>query len=421
MKKGFVIIASLAAALLAGCVNINRDNPYDGTLCRVNVELVFPEEFRPDTIQGLPVDVEDILNTYKFTALSDDRGRASIDLPKGLYRFTFKYSSGAEFLNAAAERVQVLEPKKDLTLKLIYSSAGALVVKEIYSGGCKYYSESGEYLGNYQSDKYMILHNNLSRTVYLDSLCVGCVSPYNSTANSPWIKTQTADGRQYLDVYAPIVQAVWQFGGNGTTFPLKPGEDAVIAFNGAIDHTVKYANSVNLNKAEYFVCYNSTYFTNPSYHPAPGDQIREDHILNVVIKLGQANAYTVSVSSPAMVIFKPEGYSVQDYISGKVPTVSGDNPVIQQPGADKDRILNVPWEWVLDGIEVFSGQSSNNTKRLSIVADAGYATLTDTYLGHTVMRKTDEQLTATAGYEVLVDTNNSTNDCYERNTPSLHE
>lgn len=419
MKKAFSLIA--AAVLAVGCVNIEKDNPYDGTLCRVRVELEFPEEFRPDSIEGLSVAVEDILNTYSFTALTGEDGNAEISLPKGLYRFRFNYVSGAEFLNGAAERVQVLEDGISLRLKLVYSSSGSLLIKEIYTGGCKYYSETGEFLGNYQADKYMILHNNLAKTIYLDSLCVGCVSPYNSTGNTPWINTVTKDGRPYLDVYAPIIQAVWQFGGNGNTFPLAPGEDAVVAFNGAIDHTVKYANSVNLNNSAYYVCYNSTYFTNTAYHQAPGDQIREDHILNVVTKLGQANAYTISVNSPALVIFRPKEFTVQDYIAGTVPTISGDTPIIQMPGSDKDRILNVPWEWVIDGVEVFSGQSSNNVKRLSTVVDAGNAVQTDTYLGHTIRRKTDEQLSAQAGYEILIDTNNSTNDCYESNIQSLHK
>ena len=37
------------------------------------------------------------------------------------------------------------------------------------------------------------------------------------------------------------------------------------------------------------------------------------------------------------------------------------------------------------------------------------------------MRRTDEELSALVGYEVLADTNNSSVDFYERDKQSLHE
>ena len=37
------------------------------------------------------------------------------------------------------------------------------------------------------------------------------------------------------------------------------------------------------------------------------------------------------------------------------------------------------------------------------------------------MRRVDEALSGAAGYEVLMDTNNSSNDFYERETQSLHD
>ena len=38
-----------------------------------------------------------------------------------------------------------------------------------------------------------------------------------------------------------------------------------------IQYPVIQGLSVNLNKPDYFVCYNSTYFNNTVYHPAPGN------------------------------------------------------------------------------------------------------------------------------------------------------
>jgi hypothetical protein len=171
---------------------------------------------------------------------------------------------------------------------------------------------------------------------------------------------------------------------------------------------------VNLNNSAYFVCYNSTYFPNTNFHPAPGDQIQQDHILGVVIKTGQANAYAVSISSPVIIIFRAQGTTIQDF-------VLEDGSVIQMPGSTSEQVVCVPDEWVIDGVEVFDGRQSNNSKRLPSAIDAGYVTQSDIYKGHTLYRYTDEDATAEYGFEVLTDTNNSSNDFYERQTQSLHE
>jgi hypothetical protein len=217
-----------------------------------------------------------------------------------------------------------------------------------------------------------------------------------------------------LPDFVPIIQAVWQFPGDGDDFPLQPGEDAVVCLRGAIDHTAEYPLSVNLNRPGYFVCYNSTYFNNTAYHPAPGDQISQDRYIDVVIKTGQANAYTVSNASPALVLFRAEGVTIQEYVL--VP----DN-VIQVPGSNVDRVVKVPFEWVLDAVEVFDGRSSSNQKRLAPSLDAGYVTQTNTFLGRSLMRNVDEAASVMSGYEVLADTNNSLNDFYETEKQSLHE
>ena len=113
-------------------------------------------------------------------------------------------------------------------------------------------------------------------------------------------------------------------------------------------------------------------------------------------------------------IFRAEGTTIQEFVS------KSEN-VIQKPGSDKDRIVCIPNEWVLDGVEVFNGGSSSNKKRISPSIDASYVTLSKTFEGRSLMRRTDENMSAKKGYEVLVDTNNSSKDFYERETQSLHK
>ena len=77
-------------------------------------------------------------------------------------------------------------------------------------------------------------------------------------------------------------------------------------------------------------------------------------------------------------------------------------------------------EWVVDGVEVFQ-KGGANKKRLCPDIDAGAIDFTAKHEGHTLFRNTDKEATAVSGFEVLMDTNNSTKDFYEREKQSLHE
>lgn len=171
---------------------------------------------------------------------------------------------------------------------------------------------------------------------------------------------------------------------------------------------------MNLNNSQYFVCYNTTYFPNPNYHPTPGNNIRQDHILDVVIKTGKASAFSFSFNSPATVIFRaPEGTTMKEFVSE-----SGN--VIPKPGSTNENIVKLPVDWVIDGVEVFV-KGGSNKKRLCPDIDAGSIEFSGSFQGHTLFRKADEASSQTFGYEILADTNNSTNDFYEREKQSLHE
>ena len=400
MKRFIYILTALIA--LAACTDLRDADPYTGDLHTLTIATQWPSEDVDRS--GAEVRVDEVNTGGRYVTETDEAGVAKFTLPDGLYRITLSGVSGKNVFNAAADRVVLSGKDKEVTLNVVISRTGSIVVKEIYCGGCKKLPLEGDY----QADQYIILHNNDYQVQYLDGLCFGTLSPYNSAGSNPWI----SDGS--LPEFLPIIQAVWQFPGDGDDFPLQPGEDAVMCLRGAIDHAAQYPLSVNLNRPDYFVCYNSTYFTNTAYHPAPGSLVSQDRYLDVVIKIGQANAYTLSISSPTVVIFRAEGTTIQEYVS------VAEN-IIQVPGSMVDKVVKVPFEWVLDAVEVFDGRSSANQKRLVPSLDAGYVIQSDIFLGHSLRRNVDEQATAVAGYEVLADTNNSLNDFYESEKQSLHE
>lgn len=391
--------AILLLLLLCACVRPDSVNPYDGKLCTMNIRLQYPEGYQQAARAGVEVKLEEINTLGRFSTFTADDACATANLPRGFYRISVSDRLDKDIFNGTVDKF-LFTSESEITVELTYSKAGSLVIKEIYCGGCT----KEPAVGTYQSDKYIILHNNDIGTVYLDSLCFGTLAPYNSNSNNPW--------GGIMD-FAPIIQALWQFGGDGTSFPLAPGEDAVLCLNGAIDHTTMYPLSVNLNNADYFVCYNQTYFTNTSYHPVPGDQIRTDHILDVVEKLGQANAYAFSQNSPTVIIFRPEGCSIREFIKRE-------GSIIQIPGSTVDRVVKIPWEWIIDGVEVFNGSTTSNNKRIRSDVDAGYVTLSATAKGRSLMRLVDEEASMANGYEVLRDSNNSSEDFVELKQASLH-
>lgn len=407
MKK-YIIYCMTALLLLAACSPLEKTDPYGKDLCTLKVQASYPEEYASFARAGVDVTVEDINRGGSWVKGTDASGSVTFTLPKGLYRVGMSDIAESDIFNGTADKVVVATSETSVALKLQHSKAGAIIIKEIYCGGCKRLPLEGDY----QADQYVILHNNDFRVQYLDGLCFGTLFPYNANANNPFTSRNAAGEVEYPD-FAPVAQCVWQFPGSGSDFPLQPGEDAILVLRGAIDHSAQYPLSVNLDRPDCFVCYNNTYFTNTSYHPVPGPNTSPDRIMEVVVKTGIANAYTFSLNSPTAIIFRAQGMSMREF-------VQTEGAVLQVPGSSVDQVTAVPLDWIVDAVEVFNGASSSNTKRLVPSLDAGYVTLSDTYQGHTLMRRTDSAQSEAAGYEVLIDTNNSSVDFYEREKQSLH-
>lgn len=400
MRKLF----NLALLILAceACENYQTANPYSSNLKELSIMLQYPEGFESFEKVGVSVRIEDINLNSTYTLKTNFSNTVKFRLPEGLYRIAAQDIEEDDIFNGSIDRL-LLSKDSLVTLKLSHSVAGRIVIKEIYCGGCQKFPEPGDY----QTDQYVILHNNHTGVQYLDSLCFGCLAPYNSNSNNPYGTT--------LPDYLPIIQAIWQFPGDGKTFPLQPGEDAVLCLRGAINHKDKYPLSVDLNKTDYFVCYNPTLFTNTNYHPVPGNNIRKERWLDLLVKTGQANAYTFSINSPAVVLFRaPEGMDMRKYLESE-------GAIEQLPGSNVDRVSRIDPAWVVDAVEVFNGSQTKNSKRVLSTLDAGYITLSGTFMGHTLIRKVDMEQSRIRNYELLVDTNNSSNDFVERETQSLND
>lgn len=412
MKKLTIFLLMM---LSAACTSFERD-PYDGDVRRLEVVISYPEEYGQYLREGVEVTLSDRNSGNVYTALTDAAGKAEFRVTSGHYKLSvLDLPDDAAVFNGAIELVDLSSGDLDVTVPLAFSKPGTIIIKEIYSGGCPQDPPS---TGTYTYDKYVILHNNSFETQYLDGLCFGMVAPYNSSAqNNPWTSTD-ASGNLVFSDFAAIPDCIWQFPGEGEDFPLAPGEDAVIAYHG-VDHTITYSQSVNLNREGYFVLYDLLLYpgTKTSPTPAPGDQIDEAHYMKVLKKTGKsgesgANTYVISNNSPAVIIFHaPEGFDLDGYLATKESEAQNGSLIYSK----------VPWEWIVDGVEVADNTGAARTKRLRPDVDAGAVGFSAMAQGHTIHRQLNETATESAGFEVYYDTNNSSNDFYERETQSLKE
>lgn len=221
MKK---LLYILAALLLASCADVKDTNPYEGGVNVLTLTMVYPEGMEDADKAGLNVVVEDMNTGSRYSQVTTADGTATFTLPNGLYRINVSGRSDIGIFNGTADKVVVSGGDLAFNIAMSYSKPGSIVIKELYCGGCKKLPQEG----NYQADQYFILHNNHYEVQYLDSLCFGTLSPNNATGANHFVTKDPSTGENVFPDYIPVIQAIWQFPGDGDDFPLQPGQDAVV-------------------------------------------------------------------------------------------------------------------------------------------------------------------------------------------------
>lgn len=422
MKKSLFIIAIIAlVGITSSCQQkldeLLSENPYLEGTKKLNISLVYPEAFKSEIKEGVQITVTNPTNGATYNLTSNKEGKASLELQYGFYRVSVSdkgtpVSGAIPIFNRSVDQIRLIDNVKgdvNLNIDLALSYAGQLLIKEVY-----YRGSTGPDMKSFQYDKYIALYNNSNEVAYLDSVCFGVVEPYNAPSKPiSWTYTNSS-GQEVIRDTVPVVEAVWQFPGTGKSHPLQPGEQAVVALTAAVNHTILRPMSVNLDVPGYWVCYNQRY-TNSSYHPSPGANLA-NHWLDLLWKEGNSSAYPFSTVSPAPIIFRIPEVGAQAYIN---------NPAnrSRKPGSSSStEYIMIPYSWVLDGVEAFDNDT--RYKRLPATIDASYVIMTneERYLGKTIHRKIDEAATAAAGGRIVyMDTNNSANDFYIRETQSIKE
>lgn len=387
MKKGFSLLV-ISILLLASC---SEDEISSYT---VKVQLLPPEGYSTLSYGEMEVTLTNKDQGTIYTARCSSTGLASFSVEPGYYSASVHYqtTSGLVF-SGRIESLSLLagqgETEEIIELPLTQAKTSALIIKEIYFGGCKGLNNE-----DYQADQYVTLYNNSDMTIYLDGLCVAVVDPGNYQ-ESPWMK--------YTDMKRiPVNDLTWQFPGSGKEYPLAPGEETTIATN-AVDHTsggFQQANSVDLSGVDWGFWDVTLERQNITAGVKP---------LKLLAKLNPSlMMYALPVFGPTFMVF-----SLQDSPAEYVQDLNNREP---RPNANnqKKSYLMVPQEWVIDCVECV--KDINSPKRVPNGLDNGKCYIPgEQYSGRSVIRKKKETID---GRVVFQDTNNSTEDM-EVKTPTL--
>ncbi|MDY0358853.1 MAG: DUF4876 domain-containing protein [Bacteroidales bacterium] len=361
------------AGFLTGCLEV------EPRYSVITVSLQAPGEQPGLDMTLIKVRAQGVEEPVFYQTYADASGNASLKVSPGRYTLLVSaiYTEGFSVSASHPEFLALPSETSSFSLKLDMALSGGIIFRQVYYAGSRTLEGA-----NYTKDQFLELYNNTDQVYYLDSLCIGALAPANSTvSNNPWM------GRDTVGLF----QMTWMIPGSGTDYPLGPGESVVLAFN-AVDHTSRSFPGLDLSKA-HFGFYDEA-LPNHEKHPDVPALRR--------IFAGQGTAYTMSVHSPAPVIFRP----VMGVTRWLEDAATWQN---YQPGSSSGlKYLHIHRSWILDGVECVQNPASA-LKRQPTSVDAGYTWLQQgPNRGTSVIRKISETLPG--GRVIYSDTNNSAED-----------
>lgn len=364
----------------------------ENTSCAVSIRVTAPEEYPGLTFDGMKVTLTSKSGQATgYTATCSAEGVAAFQVEYGEYSAEVHHQTPAGvILNGRVETI-LLTPEKGgatepITMKLTRAQTNALVIKEIYYGGCK--DKNGK---SYIADQYVTLYNNSNETLYLDGLCVAVVDFGQNGEDSPWIDHK--DGKRI-----PVKDHTWQFPGGGTDYPLAPGAETTIATN-AVDHIggeYGHTNSVNLSQVDWGFYHES--FALQAV-PAPGVMplklLLRTNPMGTKFQFGTTNLSLMVFRLPA----DAEAY------------VANPDNLERQPENDLSTkmYLMVPHEWVIDCASATQDVNEQVYQHVLPALDYKAAYMPDgPYQGNALIRRQTAPIID--GRVVYQDTNNSSAD-----------
>ena len=385
MKKTILLsVAALVMAALAASCQKDEVVP-------VAVSVVVDESALVDvpSPESYTVNLTNLSTAEVMTAETENSTASFMSVVPGLYGVSVlaTASDGGKSYNysGSVSSVEISAEGQTIEVPVTVAESSALVLKEIY------YACSGDY---YIREQFYEVYNNSDATVYLDGLCIAEVDYYNQVDKAPY-NFQIENPQNYV-----FAGDVWQIPGDGTSYPLQPGESAVIA-QWATDHSMESLNPGSaigdLSSAEFEALTGET--TVGTTVITDNAAINMEHPV-MAYSLAQ---WLTSTGGATMVIFYPEH------------ELNSENMIAAEGLYGGAR--EIPVEWILDGVNAVPDETMIQYKGLPDNIDAGAVWTGEAYCGKSIARKISE--TRDDGRIVYMDTNNSSNDFEVMDKPEI--
>lgn len=229
-----ICVAILLASALVACSDKIEDPVVDTVPVLVTVER--PADF------GDAIVVTETITMHNASTGTDEvfHDAAAIDVEPGLYDVHYLaevslHDGVRATMQGAVQAVTVNSENRRIGLRAYMNIENDdLIIAEIYFAGSLQPSGNG-YLG----DDYIKLYNNTDHVIYADGLTFW---------ESEFLTTENLSPVPDIRETAVSVHSLYTVPGDGTKYPVAPGEYLLIADN-AIDHRVSNPNSIDLRHA----------------------------------------------------------------------------------------------------------------------------------------------------------------------------
>lgn len=307
--------------------------------------------FGSDYVRGAEVLLKSNLLGIEYKLVSDSNGTVEIQgilSDKYLIQATrimtpeeMELISGLRITNhkLVNTKIKIVELRSDDTSLItvpmdVVVGGSSIVISEIYACGAPG-------AGLYWHDKYIEVYNQSDSIIYLDGIIVAVVYA------SSYLGQNYVDDPEFVHS-----KNVWIFPGNGSDYPLEPGEFAVCATD-AIDHRINAPNSVDLSKVKF------------EFYKDDAPDIDNPEVPNM-IKIYQPSGFDWLIGGEQGAI-----------VLAKIPVDS-----LQWFG---DQIL-IPYRYILDGVEYLKDPTKLENKILNHSIDGGATGGIQFYTGKSMER-----------------------------------
>ena len=373
LKVAFGLLAILLTLPLTSC----SDSDDEVKSYVMSIKLTLPTEVAEDNIENVQLIISK--NNHADTIKLGSQLSYGLTLPQGQYTIqaTGKVIDEAQAYVTGQTTVD-LYADATTTISLSKYTQSPLIFKSLYTTGGRQ---------GYMKDGYFEIVNNSDEVQYLDNLILFAGPTGQAQANA-W----QAEG--ITDIYPSGQGAVVAFPGNGTDYPLQPGQSVLVAQDAA-DHTQLDPNGIHsdLSNADF--------------------EIYLDYV-GSEIDYPATNMKVLWTNNKHMAAFGL-GFFSRSYILAKLPTgmtpeeFAADSTNFQTtPNTTSTSLfMMMPSKYVLDAVEIWDASSDVHYSVFLPKDDAQGVFGSTVWTGKCIRRKVSKIVNGRVYYQ---DTNNSSKD-----------